>query len=465
MATAHFWEYVKRGESGDAEVCQDFDMRVYAKAKQLAKKYKIQYNPGELVTQNDELIDNAFKAGVEMLLQTGIFNVDSGRVIHFTEGEIWDSIARQQRAIFLGCGKDGFLLHNRKIEDSRLPRIAGGCGNQIEEEYRYKLYYGYAKNQWIDYIEPVPPYKFMGTLVKAGTPFEIQACLSNIATYRKACLDAGRPGMPIKGKDGVSAIADIATNREDIGYRKTDHSNVYFKPSLKTTYEDLNRVTQYVQYGTYVSTGGCAYIGGFCGDVEGAVICSIAESIAGAMLYNAVINHNCVMESLDPSASTRKSLWGTGLASAAVNKHTNMPAIWGAYLTMAGPCTDMMMYEIAAQTINTVMMGCNPFGVAPNQGVTPNYCTPLECQFMGEVAYATTQIDRKKAGELVENLVQKYEAALAAKEYPRGKTFAELYDLDTVEPNQEYVDLHRRIWEELEGMGLLQYRKNLEQYW
>lgn len=464
MSTARFWEYLKRGETGETELTSDFDMKVYMNAKKLAKKYHVKFNPEQLVVQDEEMIDNAFKAGFEMLITTGIFNIDSGKVIHFSEEEVWDNIARQSPAIELGYGKDRFFIHNRKIEDKRLPVVAGGCGNQVDEEYRYKLYYGYAKNPWIDYIEPVPPYKFMGMLVKAGTPFEIQACLDNIALYRKACLDAGRPGMPIKGKDGVSAIADIATNREDIGYRKTDHSNVYFKPSLKTTYEDLNRATQYVQYGTYVSTGGCDYIGGFCGDVEGAVVCSIAESLAGSMIYNAVINHNCVMESIDPSASTRKALWGTNLASAAVNKHTNLPAIWGAYLTMAGPCTEMIMNEIAAQTISTVMMGCNPFGVAPNQGVTPNYCTPMECQFMAEVAYAVTQIDRKKAGELVEQLVRDYEPALASKEYPKGKTFAELYDLETIEPKQEYVELHDRMWEKLNAMGLKKYRPSIGSY-
>ena len=464
MATAKFWDYLLRGETGEAELCSDFDMRVYKQAKKLAKKYDIHFRPDELVTQDDALIERAFQAGFEMLLTTGIFNIDTGKVIRFTKEEILQSIAQQQRSIRLGYGKDAFEIWNRKIADPRLPVIAGGCGNQVDEEYRYKLYYGYAKNPWIDYIEPVPPYRYRGILVKAGTPFEIQACLDNIATYRKACLDAGRPGMPIKGKDGVSAIADIATNREDIGYRKTDHSNVYFKPSLKTTYEDLNRVTQYVQYGTYVSTGGCAYIGGYCGDVEGAVICSIAESLAGPMLYNAVINHNCVMESLEASASTRKAIWGTHLASAAVNTYTNLPAIWGAYLTMAGPCTDMIFYEIAAQTISTVMAGCNPFGVAPNQGTTPNYCTPMECQFMAEVAYATTQIDRQTAGRLVEQLVQKYEPALETKNYPKGKTFAELYDLQTIEPKEEYQLLHEKIWQELEQMGLPKYKPSIQSY-
>ena len=113
---------------------------------------------------------------------------------------------------------------------------------------------------------------------------------------------------------------------------------------------------------------------------------------------------------------------------------------------------------------STTMAGCNPFGVAPNQGVTPNYCTPMESQFMAEVSYATTQIDRATAGMLVEKLVQKYEAALESKQYPRGKTFAELYDLETVEPKEEYVRLHDEIWTELEELGLPQYRPSLDSY-
>lgn len=457
MATARFWEFISRGEAGEPTTLKEFDMLVFRTAKKLAKKYEIKFDPDELMMLDDTLVDNAFRAGVEMLLTTGIFNQDSGKVIYLTEEEIYEALGRSKNLITLGHGKDALQLHNRKIADPRLPVICGGCGNPVTDDIRYKLYLAYAQNPMIDYIEPVPPYKFRGMLVKAGTPFELQACLDNIALYRKACADAGRPGMPIKGKDGVSAIADIATNREDIGYRKTDHSNVYFKPNMKTTYEDLNRAAQFTQYGTYVSTAGCAYIGGFCGGVEGAVICCIAEGIAGILLYNGVINASCVMESLYPSQTTRKSLWGTNLAGAAMNKHTPIPSVWGAYMSAAGPCTAMNLWEIAAATIGTVVAGNNPFGNAPNQGVTPNYCTPLEPQFMGEVAYAATRLTRKQANQLILDIVPRYEEALLAQTPPKGKTFQELYDLDTLRPCAEYLELKDRIWEELEGMGLKQH--------
>ena len=457
MSTPKFWEIIARGERGEPVIEKEFDMKVFKTAKKLAAKYAVKFDPKQIVMEDDEIIDNAFRAGAEMLLLTGILNIDSGKVIYVTEEEIYEALGRAPEVIELGEGKDIIRIKRRHIEDKSLPVICGGCGNPVTDDIRYKLYLAYAMNPMIDYIEPVPPHKFMGMMVKAGTPFEIQACMDNIALYRKACQDAGCPGKPIKGKDGVSAVADIATNREDMGYRKTDHSNVYFKPHLKTSYEDLNRVAQYTQYGTYISTSGSGYIGGYCGDVEGAVICAIAESLAGILIYNTSLNGCCIMESVYSNQSSKKALWGTNLASAAMNRHTRIPEVWGPYMTVAGPCTDMIMYELAASTIGAVVMGNHPFGTAPNQGTALNHCTPMEGQFIGETAYASTRLSRSQANNIVLQIVDKYEQRLNDKTPPEGKTFQELYDMDCLQPGNEYVELKERVWEELEAMGLKQY--------
>lgn len=458
MATTKFWEIISRGETGTPMTEKEFDMNLFKVTKKVCKKYGVSYDPENLVPTDEELIDNTFRAALELLLTVGVFNVDSGKVIHITEEEIFDALRRSPASVLLGSGKDQVNLRHRGIEDAALPTVIGGCGNPVDDDIRYKIYLAYASNPWVDYVEPLPPYKYRGMLVKAGTPFEIQACLDNISLWRKACLDAGRPGTPIKGKDGVSAIADIATNRPDIGYRPTDHYNVYFRPQLKTNYDNLCRVAQYVQYGAYVSMTGNGYVGGFCGGIEGAVVNSVAEQIAAPVVYNSVIGGSCVMETLNPIQTNRHCLWGTNLASAAMNKHTHIPGAWASYMTTAGPCTDMALYEIATATIGTTVMGNNCFGVATNQGVTPNYCTPMESQMMGEVACAATKLNRKKANELVLALVEKYEERLLAGTQPKGKTFRELYDLETLQPGAEYLELHAKIWEELAAMGLEPYQ-------
>lgn len=293
--------------------------------------------------------------------------------------------------------------------------------------------------------------------MKAGTPFEIQACMDNIALFRKASRDAGRPGMPVKGKDGVSAVTDIATNREDYGYRKSDHANVYIKPALKTAYEDLTRIAQYLQYGITISSGAGGYMGGINGGAEGAAIGAMAEAFAAVTIYQAAIMSTSVMDSIYPNQTSRKAMWGSNLVTAAFNKYTHVPDMWGVYIATAGPCTDMILYEIAACTIGLVANGGHTFGVAPNQGVTLNYCTPMEPQFMGEVGYAATKLTRKQANDISLKILEKYEERLLAKQAPKGKTFQELYNLETLEPCAEYRELTAKVWEELERLGLKRY--------
>jgi methylamine--corrinoid protein Co-methyltransferase len=57
-----------------------------------------------------------------------------------------------------------------------------------------------------------------------------------------------------------------------------------------------------------------------------------------------------------------------------------------------------------------------------------------------------------QANEIVETLVAKYKDSLANP--PKGKTFQECYDWDSIQPIQEYVELYGRIKDELAGYGL-----------
>ena len=81
----------------------------------------------------------------------------------------------------------------------------------------------------------------------------------------------------------------------------------------------------------------------------------------------------------------------------------------------------------------------------------------MEGQFIGETAYASTRLSRSQANNIVLQIVDKYEQRLNDKTPPEGKTFQELYDMDCLQPGNEYVELKERVWEELEAMGLKQY--------
>lgn len=457
-SAANYLRFISRGEDGPAVTGKEFDLSVYRAVTKLVKKYEIKYNPEQLLCTEEEMIDNTFRAGVELLLQVGVFNMDTGKIIRFSEEEITEGLFRASANVCLGEGKDAVKVYKRTIEDDRLPVICGGIGNPVSEELRYPLYFAYASNPMIDYIELVPPNTFLGRPVKAGSPFEIEACLSNIALFRKASRDAGRAGMPVKGKDGVAAITDIVTNHPSYGFRPSDQANVYMKPTLKVTYEDLNRVTAYLKYGIHISSFGGGYIGGIGGGVEGAVVCGVAEAIASVLVYNAEIISTGTLDGIYPNQSSRKALWGSSLMSAAVNKHMKVPNVWGIYLTTAGPGTEMLFYETAAATVALTTMGCHTFGVCPNQGVALNHCTPLESQFMGEIAYATAGLSRAAANEIVLGALSQYEDKLSRKEPDMGRCFQELYDVDKLEPRQDYIELKEEVWDKLKSFGLIKYQ-------
>ena len=61
-------------------------------------------------------------------------------------------------------------------------------------------------------------------------------------------------------------------------------------------------------------------------------------------------------------------------------------------------------------------------------------------------------IKRGQANEMVKEILVKYEDQI--EEAPIGKRFDECYDLKTVQPTQEYLDLYERCKEVLTGVGL-----------
>jgi len=52
----------------------------------------------------------------------------------------------------------------------------------------------------------------------------------------------------------------------------------------------------------------------------------------------------------------------------------------------------------------------------------------------------------------VKEILTQYEAQMS--EAPIGKRFDECYDLEKLQPTQEYLDLYERVKEKLSGFGL-----------
>ena len=61
-------------------------------------------------------------------------------------------------------------------------------------------------------------------------------------------------------------------------------------------------------------------------------------------------------------------------------------------------------------------------------------------------------VTREQANEIIKQILDQYEDQLA--EAPIGKRFDECYNLESLEPTQEYIELYGRIKDKLSGFGL-----------
>ena len=81
-----------------------------------------------------------------------------------------------------------------------------------------------------------------------------------------------------------------------------------------------------------------------------------------------------------------------------------------------------------------------------------DYLTPLECKFCGEVLKRSAGMTRKQANEIAKVLIPKYEGMLMNP--PLGKSFRECYDLQTMKPTQEWLDIYLKVKKELIELGV-----------
>ena len=80
----------------------DWDYKIIPmNAAAMKEKYNIKFGK-EIVPEDKDLMNRLFQAGMEMLVTTGIFNSDLGRVRKVTEEEIMEVLKNTPKSLVLG---------------------------------------------------------------------------------------------------------------------------------------------------------------------------------------------------------------------------------------------------------------------------------------------------------------------------------------------------------------------------
>jgi len=192
------FDFYDRAQKGEKCTQDDWDlMTIPMKAMELKNKYNLDFGTETVPTDKDQM-ERLFKAGIEMLLDCGIFCTDTKRIVKYTEDEIWDAINNPMPAFQLGTGRDSVQMKKRTIGDKRKPIVQGGpTGSPISEDMFMPIHMSYALEKEVDTIVNGVMMTIRGKPPIPGSPYEILAAKSETRLIRNAAAMAGRPGMAV----------------------------------------------------------------------------------------------------------------------------------------------------------------------------------------------------------------------------------------------------------------------------
>jgi methylamine--corrinoid protein Co-methyltransferase len=191
------FEAYNRAKTGPKIEEKEWDYKIIPQnAKRLKEKYGLKFNKEQIIPTDEDMINRIFKAGLEMLVETGVYCMDTGRVIKYTEEEVLYAIKTAPKKVTIGEGRDAVELAGRKGNAPTPPIIQGGpTGAPVSEDLFVALHEGYAREPLVDTIVDGVLQTIWGYDPQPGSPWEIAAVKSEAIFVRAAQARAGRPGM------------------------------------------------------------------------------------------------------------------------------------------------------------------------------------------------------------------------------------------------------------------------------
>jgi len=186
-----------RAKSGPIVDEKEWDYKIVPQtAAKLKEKYNIKMDKKTIIPEDKGLIDSLFNAGLDMLVECGVYCIDTGRVIKYTRDEVLHAIKSAPDHFVFGEGKEAIQVKPRHSSSSKPPIIQGGpTGSPCSEEMFLPIHQAYAQERIVDTIVDGVMQTILGKDPVPGSPWELMAVRSEALQVREAQMRAGRTGM------------------------------------------------------------------------------------------------------------------------------------------------------------------------------------------------------------------------------------------------------------------------------
>lgn len=454
MQSIRYSEIVHRSETGPYIKEADFERVIVHNVQDLVRKYALKFDRQTPIPNDDDLADRLFQAGLELIIDLGVYNMTTQRRILFSRDEVENAIAHAPASVVLGTGKDAIVMSHRGTKNDRPCVVhSGPTGTPCSERYHPLILQSCAQESLINCLGAGSVSTYMGASIIPGTPLEILGVQRDASAAREATRLAGRPGMHINDvASPLTCAGKMATIHPEWGLRTSDGLLVSQMVELKTDYDQLSRAAHLRSVGIHIVDLMTPLVGGLGGGAPGTALITVACHLLGVLLYSPSYHIHGHMHLLESTNTDRMGLWIYAMAGRALARNTPILTTSAIY-TQAGLGTEQVLWEIAAGTVAATIGCMHHNGVGATGGAIQDHTSGLEQRFFAQVAHASLGLSTQDANEIVLRLLERYETT-HMQGAPEGKPFAEIYKTDTLEPTQEWLSHYHKVCYELQSMGL-----------
>jgi methylamine---corrinoid protein Co-methyltransferase len=452
----NYLDILDRAHNGPYISEENWDLeKIAMTTRRLVKKYKLEWDRNNIVTDDPSLSECIFKAGYELAVEVGSYSRSTELIIQISQEEIDEGIRNMPQTIVMGEGKDARTLYARHLDDERPPLFFGGSpGTPVPERMFLANVMSYMQEPLIDLATCGTLTEVDGREVRTGNPIEIVSTRRELQYMRQGLKRVGRAGMGmLAAQSSVSELGDLAAAHPDY-LRPCDSHLVPMLNELKMDHRNISRAVNSLEYGMINASLPCVIVGGLGGGPAGSAVVNVASYLIANLtcLADYHILHPIHVRHI--ATSTREVMWVINATAQAFARHAPTIIVSDIY-PKSGAGTKELLYETAANSIVNAVSGGHLEGCGSADGNLPN-CSGLEARLMAEVALAThrMKMTKKEANEFVLQLLPKYENIFTQENGNPGKPFDEVYDMTRIEPLDFWQKMYEEVKSELKDRGL-----------
>jgi methylamine--corrinoid protein Co-methyltransferase len=433
-----------------------WNMGLFQKMNELTKKYQLYYpKDGPVFNCDDAMADRAFQAAIDFLVETGIYCLSTGRVIQLTRNEVLSTIKGMPKQVTIGEGKDARVLKQRRIEEKEELNHCPGHHAPFTEELAPLIVKSFAEIPSADYLEGFNFSEVDGREI-FGLPMEVYAGKREATWMRQGVAKAGRPGLAIAYYPiNTRAAAMIAPIVREVGLRPSDGILLSVLPEVKVEQDYITAAIIWEEYGGFKLNGnGHGFVGGFAGDLGGALIESLVCTLTGWIAYRDILcwgGVRCFTPAKEVPLHTDE-VWASSVWAQALHRHTNYIIFIGAD-GRSGPGCETQLLEIARRAVTIPINGGNVHIARQLRARMNASQSPLDAEWGYEVATAVMRagLNRQSAGDLLLKISEKLKGKEVEAPY---HDIREFYDMVHHKPLPNYERAYLKIKEEISALGL-----------